>query len=500
MIECDYYLLGCSAIEDQLQDKVPKTINDFINVGIKVWVLTGDKSDTSLSIAFASKLITHKFNILDFKNKISIEELRNSLDDNINRIKTNPKEKFALVVITEELEVIMSDEELTNKVRFIYYKFYELSIKCNSVICCRVSPKQKAQMVQLIKTRQKHTITLAIGDGANDVNMISTAHLGIGIIGREGLQAAKVSDYAIAQFYFLRRLLFVHGRECYRKNSFVVIFTFYKNILVIVPQIAYSFYSLFSAVYLYDHYLFICFNIIFTTFPIIWFAISDKEFTYRELENEPRYYIQGIKGRKFNHGRFWKWIFYAIAQGIILLYMFVEINKSFNSSGKTMDIVKIGKIKIKEGSFTYLSVVLIVNIKIIFYFNSYTGIECLTIILSIISYYCIMIIVSLIPTTAFYMALFTNIKEINYYLGVFGFTLFVVLIDIGSKYIGLYFGLTKDSKTFANEFEMAETNEDRTKNIMKDTQDERLFDNFCIFLFKKILEELFHKKQGKHLT
>ena len=118
MIECDYYLLGCSAIEDQLQDKVPKTINDFIKVGIKVWVLTGDKPDTSLSIAFASKLITHKFNIIDFKNKISTEEIKINLDENINRIQCNFKEKFALLVVTEELEVIMSDKELTDKVLF----------------------------------------------------------------------------------------------------------------------------------------------------------------------------------------------------------------------------------------------------------------------------------------------------------------------------------------------------------------------------------------------
>ncbi len=211
-----------------------------------------------------------------------------------------------------------------------------------------MSPKQKAQMVELIKSRQKDIITLAVGDGANDVNMISTAHIGIGIIGREGLQAAKVSDYAIGQFHFLRRLLFVHGRECYRKNSFVIIYTFYKNILVIVPQIAFGYFSLFSAVYIYDQYLFSCYNIIFTTFPIIWFAIADKEFTYRELESEPKYYIQGIKGRKFTHGRFWKWIVYAIGQGIVLLYLFSEINQSVSSSGKPMDLVNLGKISVKK--------------------------------------------------------------------------------------------------------------------------------------------------------
>ena len=91
-------------------------------------------------------------------------------------------------------------------------------------------------MVNLIKDRQKDSTTLAIGDGANDVNMITAAHVGIGILGVEGRQAARASDYSIAQFCFLKRLLFVHGRESYRKNSYVVCYNFYKNVLFVLPQ------------------------------------------------------------------------------------------------------------------------------------------------------------------------------------------------------------------------------------------------------------------------
>jgi magnesium-transporting ATPase (P-type) len=116
LIECDYYLLGCSAIEDQLQNKVPRTIHEFLKIGIKVWVLTGDKPDTAVSIAFASKLITHKFIIIDFKNKISTDEIRSTIEESLLKICANSKEKYALVVITEDIELIMSEEELTNKV------------------------------------------------------------------------------------------------------------------------------------------------------------------------------------------------------------------------------------------------------------------------------------------------------------------------------------------------------------------------------------------------
>ena len=91
-------------------------------------------------------------------------------------------------------------------------------------------------MVHLIKTRQPGTTTLAIGDGANDVNMITSAHIGVGILGVEGRQAARASDYSIAQFSFLKRLVYVHGRESYRKNSYVVCYNFYKNVLFVMPQ------------------------------------------------------------------------------------------------------------------------------------------------------------------------------------------------------------------------------------------------------------------------
>ena len=76
--------------------------------------------------------------------------------------------------------------------------FLGLCVSCKSVICCRVSPMQKAEVVDLVTTNTK-AVTLAIGDGANDVAMIQKAHVGVGISGVEGLQAACASDYSIAQ-------------------------------------------------------------------------------------------------------------------------------------------------------------------------------------------------------------------------------------------------------------------------------------------------------------
>jgi len=144
--------------------------------------------------------------------------------------------------------------------------------KANVVLACRVSPKQKAEVVHLVKARNPDKTTLAIGDGANDVNMITSAHVGVGISGLEGQQAVKASDYAIGKFKFLKNLLFVHGREAYRRNSFAVLFIFYKNILGTSPIFFFGMFSLFSGSLPFHLILYNNFNPFYTSLPIIWLS------------------------------------------------------------------------------------------------------------------------------------------------------------------------------------------------------------------------------------
>ena len=117
LIENEYYLLGCTAIEDELQEKVPEVIKDFIDIGIKVWVLTGDKPDTSISIAISCNLINSNFTIFDFKDlDISNINFLNRMNEILNKIEINNLNKYAFLILTEELSLITSDEELTQKV------------------------------------------------------------------------------------------------------------------------------------------------------------------------------------------------------------------------------------------------------------------------------------------------------------------------------------------------------------------------------------------------
>lgn len=118
--------------------------------------------------------------------------------------------------------------------------FFDLSVLCKAVVCCRVSPLQKALVVKCVK-KFDNSILLAIGDGANDVSMIQAAHVGVGISGVEGLQAARSADFAISQFRFLRKLLLVHGAWAYQRLSKMIFYYFYKNIALYLTQFWVSF-------------------------------------------------------------------------------------------------------------------------------------------------------------------------------------------------------------------------------------------------------------------
>lgn len=116
-------------------------------------------------------------------------------------------------------------------------EFRDLAIKCNAVLCCRLSPLQKYEVVHLMKTMPNRPITAAIGDGANDVSMIQEAHVGLGIVGKEGRQAARCADYAFANFAMLKKILLVHGHYYTQRLSLLVLYFFYKNIIFMLIQV-----------------------------------------------------------------------------------------------------------------------------------------------------------------------------------------------------------------------------------------------------------------------
>lgn len=231
IIEHGFFLLGATAIEDRLQDGVPDTIHTLQTAGIKVWVLTGDRQETAINIGMSCKLISEDMTLLIINEADSFAtraSLQKKLDAINNQIATGGDvDTLALIIDGKSLTFALEKD--------VEKLFLELAVMCKAVICCRVSPLQKALVVKLVKRNLK-ALLLAIGDGANDVSMIQAAHVGVGISGVEGLQAARSADVAIGQFRYLRKLLLVHGAWSYQRISRVILYSFYKNIAMFMTQ------------------------------------------------------------------------------------------------------------------------------------------------------------------------------------------------------------------------------------------------------------------------
>lgn len=105
--------------------------------------------------------------------------------------------------------------------------------------------------------------------------MIKEAHIGIGLYGNEGLRAVQSADFAIGQFRFLWRLLLVHGRLAYQNNAEMIIYFFYKNIVMTLPAFYYSFYNAFSGQTFFEDYSLSLYNMCFTNFPVMVRAVFD---------------------------------------------------------------------------------------------------------------------------------------------------------------------------------------------------------------------------------
>ena len=363
-MEQGFYFLGCTAIEDKLQNKVPDTIANLRDGGIIVWVLTGDKIETAISIGFSCQLLTPAMDRIQVDSEVT-EEIERQLDAAIVEVSTINESGvvYALVVSGMSLLKIMAPGK-----EAIAEKFLKIADNCAAVLACRVSPKQKADIVRFIRAKKPDARTLAIGDGANDVNMITAAHVGVGISGLEGQQAVRASDYAIAQFSFLQRLLFVYGRESYRRNANLVCYNFYKNVLLVMPLFFYGTVSVFSGVILYNNWTYQFFNILFTSFPIMVYSLFDKERSFQELHDNPIHYQPGLHSQHFNVKIFWYWIIEAMLQSVAILFISLFAVCAITTDGEEgrMDNMYVG------GVLVLALVVLVANIKVVtFTFSHY---------------------------------------------------------------------------------------------------------------------------------
>uniref|UniRef100_A0A671MIV0 Phospholipid-transporting ATPase n=1 Tax=Sinocyclocheilus anshuiensis TaxID=1608454 RepID=A0A671MIV0_9TELE len=306
-IEQGMLLLGATAIEDKLQEGVPETIACLTLANIKIWVLTGDKLETAMNIGYSCNILRDDMNEVFIISGHTMLEVQQELRE--NRRTQQRQNQFVCCylkahALEADLEQILVD----------------VACLCKTVICCRVTPLQKALVVELIK-RHKRAVTLAIGDGANDVSMIKTAHIGVGISGQEGMQAVLASDYSFAQFRYLQRLLLVHGRWSYHRMCNFLCYFFYKNFAFTLVHFWYGFLCGFSAQTVYDQWFITLFNIVYTSLPVLAMGLFDQDVNEQYSLRYPNLYRPGQLNQLFNKRKFFTCTLQGVCTSFILFFI-----------------------------------------------------------------------------------------------------------------------------------------------------------------------------------
>nr|KAF6346180.1 ATPase phospholipid transporting 8B3 [Pipistrellus kuhlii] len=428
-------LLGATAIEDRLQDGVLETIQCLQQGNIKVWVLTGDKQETAVNISFACRLLSEDMLILEEKEVIQILETYWESNNNLPSGQGSPRNWFppqvkaAMVISGEFLDQLLPSlskeaQELVQNVSVAVggsrrepgeprahgpqagrtpltwralgarlrcpglaprnqspgarreRAFVELACRCQAVVCCRATPAQKALLVALVK-KHRHAVTLAIGDGANDVSMIEMADIGVGLAGPEGGQVAQSSDYTLAQFRFLRRLLLVHGRWAYVRVCKFLRFFVYKTLASMTVQVWFAFYSGFTAQPLYEGWFLVLFNLLYTSLPALYIGLFEQDVSAERSLARPQLYGAGQKDELFNCRVFLQ----AVAHGTAtsLASFFVTLGVSQDTAGPLSDYQSLAAV-------VALSGLLSVTVEVILIIKCWTVLAGLAIFLSLCFY------------------------------------------------------------------------------------------------------------------
>ncbi|KAM6470600.1 phospholipid-transporting ATPase ID-like isoform 3-T3 [Liasis olivaceus] len=350
-IERDLLLLGATAVEDKLQDGVSQTIEILEKAHIKIWVLTGDKEETAVNIGYSCNMLYDAMKDIFFIHGNSSEEVQQELRKARDRIQVEAATKEEEVDIytmkssccsfwnkepaAGEYGLIINGHSLAYALEGeLAEELVNTACLCKTVICCRVTPLQKAQVVGLVK-KYRNAVTLAIGDGANDVGMIKTAHIGVGISGQEGMQAVLSSDFSFAQFRYLQRLLLVHGRWSYIRMCKFLSYFFYKNFAFTLVHFWYGFFSGFSAQTVYDEWFITLYNMVYTCLPVLGMSLFDQDVDDRWSLQFPQLYAPGQQNLYFNKKEFAKCIMYSIYSSLVLFFIpYGTILDSVRSDGK----------------------------------------------------------------------------------------------------------------------------------------------------------------------
>ena len=264
------------------------------------------------------------------------------------------EDHYGLIVDGASLNLIMPVTE--NK-----EMLFQISAHCSAVVCCRMSPLQKSEIVKMMKNSSLQPITAAVGDGGNDVAMIQEAHVGLGIMGKEGRAAVRAADFAFSKFKFLQKIILVHGHWYYNRVSLLVHYFFYKNVACFGGQLFFQFFNNYSIQTLYDSFNLTFYNIFWTSLPIFIFGLLEQNIKSKHLLNNPALYKRISQNKLLRMEEFLLWFLTGLWHAVAIYFgWYLYFVNGLNITEKET----LGQFSF--GFCVYSSVVTIVNLKLWF--------------------------------------------------------------------------------------------------------------------------------------
>jgi len=418
-LELEMTLLGVTAIEDRLQDEVPEVIADLTRAGIIVWMLTGDKLETAINIGRSCNLIlpqTHLHMIANLDNKV---DFASALETEYNAIIANKNPNSALVLDGPSF-TYFDDRDPRQRMMML-----RIGAGSRSVIACRLTPTQKRELVKLVKVDTvPQATTLSIGDGANDVPMILEGNVGVGIFGKEGRQAANNADFAIGEFKFLRRLLLVHGRWNYVRQSKVFLYCMHKNMVLTLTLFWFSYYTAVSGTSLYQSFVYTSFNFVLGL-PIIFFGILDRDLSEEFMLLNPQTYKTGRANVLLSTSALSVWILNAMMYATVICLVFnYALRDTFQDTGLY-----------EMGTSAFVGLCMSLQAKVAFFHHQWAYPQICAMAISILGMIVYLLLVAVTFTDYWYVAQFVFASGIFWLVAMFFMPLTAIFID----WVG-YFG------------------------------------------------------------
>ncbi|RHY26859.1 hypothetical protein DYB32_007279, partial [Aphanomyces invadans] len=376
-LEVNMTIVGATAIEDKLQVGVPNAIHSLAQAGIKIWVLTGDKEETAVNIGHACRLLNDGMQLL-YVNREDLAGLVEQVDYlyNMEAIQDHYKSK----TVAENIGIVCDGKSLVHffpskslsandkvTAKELRRKLLVVASVCKAMVACRVSPAQKADIVNLVWP------PLLQSSPTNDVNMIQSAHVGIGICGQEGVQACHDESNCCASF--LQRLLLVHGRSNYKRIAKVILYSFYKNMSLVIVLFFYNFFNGQSGTSLFESFVMAGWNF-FLALPIIAIGIFDEDVSPEQAMAFPALYTTGQRNDDLNVYRFCIWIANAIFHAVLSFWLPIYIVVGYTTEAFHL-----------QGTTIYTGLLMTMNCKVIMETMSWTMFNHGFIVFSVVLYF-----------------------------------------------------------------------------------------------------------------